>query len=313
MKENRKRLISRAVVAILLILLVTLPLFVEDSSYTVILATNVLMFVVMALSWAIFSGPTGYISLAPAAFFGTGVYASALLSADFPLPIVIVIGGVASFLLAYVVGSLTLRLRGMYFTMFTFGLVELIRNVVHWYEVNITGTVGRVITSADNSTIYYCMTAVFIAVLLVSYLIRRSKYGLALRSIGESEEAAAHTGVNPNRLKATFFAVSASFMGAAGATIAMRWTYIDPTEAFNVQFSFMPVLMAIFGGMGHLYAPIVGATLFSLLEEVLTTKFPYYYMLLFGLIMILVIRFMPGGLEGMIEKWRRRPGTAERP
>ena len=68
----------------------------------------------------------------------------------------------------------------------------------------------------------------------------------------------------------------------------------------------MPVLMAIFGGMGHLYAPIAGATIFSLLEELLTTKFPYYYMLLFGLTMLVVIRFMPHGLEGMIEKWRKK-------
>ena len=106
--------------------------------------SNILMYVVLTLSWAIFSGPTGYISLAPAAFFGVGVYASALLSSDLPLPVVIPIGGAASFILAYLVGSLTLRLRGMYFTMFTFGLVELIRNLVHWWEVNITGTVGRV-------------------------------------------------------------------------------------------------------------------------------------------------------------------------
>jgi branched-chain amino acid transport system permease protein len=68
----------------------------------------------------------------------------------------------------------------------------------------------------------------------------------------------------------------------------------------------MPVLMAIFGGTGHLYAPIAGATVFSLLEETLTTKFPYYYMLIFGLIMLAVIRFMPHGLEGVIEKLRRR-------
>jgi branched-chain amino acid transport system permease protein len=315
MKNKGKKYISAAVLAALLILLAGLPSYVSDSSYAIILITNVLMYVVMTLSWAIFSGPTGYISLAPAAFFGAGVYASALLSADLPLPIVIAIGGAASFVLAYLVGSLTLRLRGMYFTMFTFGLVELVRNVVHWYEVNITGTVGRLITSAGNDTIYYCMLAVFLAVLLTSYLIRRSKFGLALQSIGESEEAAAHSGVNVNQVKATTFAISAFFMGAAGATISMRWSYIDPTEAFNIQSSFMPVLMAIFGGMGHLYAPIAGAAIFSLLEELLTTKFPYYYMLLFGLIMLLVIRFMPQGLEGVIEKWRdrARTGHAEKP
>ena len=301
----REKLSSPVILIVLLLLLVALPAY-APSDYTVILITNILMYVVLTVSWAMFSGPTGYISLAPAAFFGVGVYASAILSSDLPLPMVIPIGGAASFILAYLVGSLTLRLRGMYFTMFTFGLVELIRNLLHWWEVNITGTVGRLIITADNTTVFYAMVATFLAVLFASYLIRRSKFGLALRSIGESEEAAAHTGVNVNRVKVVIFAVSAFFMGATGATMSMRWTYIDPTSAFSIQFSFMPVLMAIFGGMGHLYAPITGATIFSLLEEILTTKFPYYYMLLFGATMFVVIRFMPHGLEGMIENWREK-------
>ena len=290
----------------LLVLLVGLPVYVSSSSYTVILVTNILMYVVMALSWAIFSGPTGYISLAPAAFFGVGVYASAILSESLPLPLVIFIGGLASFILAYLVGSATLRLRGMYFTMFTFGLVELVRNLVHWWEVNITGTVGRLIASEEPITIFYGMVAIFLAVLFASWLIKRSRFGLALRSIGESEEAAAHTGVNVNRVKAVTFGVSAFFMGLTGATMCMRWSYIDPTTAFSIQYSFMPVLMAIFGGMGHLYAPVLGATIFSLLEELLTTKFPYYYMLIFGLTMLIVIVFMPYGLEGVVERWRKR-------
>jgi branched-chain amino acid transport system permease protein len=296
---------SPVILIVLLLLLMALPAYVP-SGYTVILVTNVLMYVVLTLSWAIFSGPTGYISLAPAAFFGVGVYASAILSSDLPLFVVAPIGGAASFVLAYLVGSLTLRLRGMYFTMFTFGLVELVRNLLHWWEVNITGTVGRLIISADNITVFYAMVATFLAAVVASYLIRRSKLGLALRSIGESEEAAAHSGVNVNRVKIVMFAVSAFFMGATGATMSMRWTYIDPTLAFSIQYSFMPVLMAIFGGMGHLYAPITGAAIFSLLEEFLTTKFPYYYMLLFGLTMLVVILFMPHGVEGMIEKWRKK-------
>jgi len=306
MKSTGKRYRSPILLIALLVLLVGLPAYVSSSSYTVILVTNILMYVVMALSWAIFSGPTGYISLAPAAFFGVGVYASAILSESLPLPLVILIGGLASFVLAYLVGSATLRLRGMYFTMFTFGLVELVRNLVHWWEVNITGTVGRLIPSEEPAIVFYYMVAVFLAVLLSSYLIKRSRWGLALQSIGESEEAASHTGVNVNRVKAVFFGVSAFFMGLTGATMCMRWSYIDPTTAFSIQYSFMPVLMAIFGGMGHLYAPVLGATIFSLLEELLTTKFPYYYMLIFGLTMLIVIVFMPYGLEGVIEKWRKR-------
>ena len=311
MISPRGKWFSPVILIVLLLLLVALPAY-GPSDYTVILITNILMYVVLTLSWAIFSGPTGYISLAPAAFFGVGVYASAILSSDLPLFVVAPIGGAASFILAYLVGSVTLRLRGMYFTMFTFGLVELVRNSLHWWEVNITGTVGRLIIAADNTTVFYAMVATFLAVVFASHLIRRSKFGLALRGIGESEEAAAHSGVNVNRVKVMMFATSAFFMGATGATMSMRWTYIDPTLAFNIQYSFMPVLMAIFGGMGHLYAPIAGATIVSLLEEILTTKFPYYYMLLFGLTMLVVILFMPNGLEGMIEKWRKKIKTVLR-
>ena len=307
MQTPKRKYGSTIALIALFALLAGLPGYM--SPYAVVLVTNILMYVILTLSWTIFSGPTGYISLAPAAFFGVGVYASAIFSDSVSLPVVILIGGAASFALAFLIGSLTLRLKGMYFTMFTFGLVELMRNALHWWEVNITGTVGRLIISAENTTVFYAMVAIFGAVLLASYLIKNSKYGPALESIGESEEAAAHTGVNVTLVKSVTFAVSAFFMGTAGATISMRWTYIDPTTAFNIQYSFMPVLMAIFGGLGHLYAPVVGGTAFSLLEEVLTTKFPYYYMLLFGLIMIGVIRFMPYGLEGVIEKVRHRKKT----
>jgi branched-chain amino acid transport system permease protein len=262
----------------------------------------------------IFSGSTGYISLAPAAFFGVGVYASAILSKSLFLPIFILIGGLASFCLAFLIGALTLRLRGMYFTMFTFGLVELIRHFAQWWEVNITGTVGRLILALDHITIYYAILIIFLLVLLTSYVIRHSKFGLALQSIGECEEAAAHTGVNVTLVKVLFFAISAFFMGVVGATMTMRWQYIDPPTAFDIRLSFMTVLMAIFGGMGHLYGPIVGASIFSFLDEILATKFPYYYMLLFGVTMFVVILFMPHGVEGVIQKWHKgeKSGSSEK-
>ena len=96
--------------------------------------------------------------------------------------------------------------------------------------------------------------------------------------------------------------------------MAMRWQYIDPSNAFDIRLSFMPVLMAIFGGMGQLYGPIAGATFFSFLDELLTTKFPYYYMLLFGVTMLVVILFIPHGLEGVIQKWQKKvkKGLAEK-
>jgi branched-chain amino acid transport system permease protein len=285
-----------------LVLLAGLPRFA--SLYTV-LVTSILMYVILTQSWVLFSGPTGYFSLATAAFFGVGVYSAAVLGWSLPLPAVIVIAGLVSSCLALVVGALTLRLRGIYFIIFTLGLVELIKNVVLWHAIKFTGARGRFVVLVPNNTIYYAMLATLVALLVTTYLIRRSRYGLALQSIGENEEAAAHTGVNVTMVKVVTFGISASFAGAAGAIIATRWTYIDPYIAFTSLYSFMPVLMAIFGGMGQFYGPIVGASVFAYLEEVLITKFPYYYMLLFGAILLVTILYLPDGLVGLVQKGRR--------
>lgn len=295
-------LVTGLIILIGFILLVTSPFY--TSTYTLLLLTTMFMNIVLALSWAIFSGPTTYISLAPAAFFGVGVYTSAILGNELPLLIVILIGGLASACLALLVGALTLRLKGIYFAIFTFGLVELIKHFLLWYEINMTGTRGRFVIIVEHTTVYYVMLGILVLTLLSAYLIRRSKFGLALQSIGEQEEAAAHIGINVTVLKVSTFAFSALFMGATGAIMATRWTYVDPYIAFNPLFSFMPVLMAIFGGMGQLYGPILGATVLTYLEEVLITKFPYYYMLLFGIILIVSILYLPNGLVGLIQKWR---------
>jgi branched-chain amino acid transport system permease protein len=270
------------------------------------------MYVVITVGWAIFSGPTGYISLASAAFFGVGIYTAALLGRTLPLLVVIGIGGLASFVLALLIGALTLRLRGIYFAIFTFGLAELIRHFLLFWETNITGTRGRIVALVHTETVYYIMLGIFVATLLTAYFIRRSKLGLALQGIGENEEAAAHSGVNVTLVKVITFAISAIFMGAAGAIMATKWTYIDPYVAFNPLFSFMPLLMAIFGGMGQLYGPVIGAVIFTYLEEVLTTRFPYYYMLIFGIILVAAILYLPKGLVGLIQKWWKRGWAGQR-
>lgn len=301
---NLQKLWGPGLTLVILVLLATFPLYA--SAYGIILVTDILMFVILALSWALFSAPTGYISLAPAAFFGVGIYTSAILGKQLPLPLVVFLGGVMSFCLALLVGALTLRLKGIYFAMFTFGLVELIKHFWLWYEIKFTGTRGRFVVVVDQKTIYLIMFTTFVLLLLTSYLIRRSKLGLALWSIGECEEAAAHIGVNVNVLKTVIFAISAIFMGAAGSVIATRWTYVDPYIAFNPLYSFMAVLMAIFGGIGHPYGPILGAVIFAYLEEILLTRFPYYYMLIFGVVLIITVLYLPEGLIGLVMKIRKR-------
>ena len=288
----------------LLSVLAFTPHFVPP--YTTILFSTILMYNIITVSWNMFSGPTGYISLAPAAFFGIGIYTSAILALKLPLPLVILIGGLASFCLAVLVGALTLRLKGIFFVMFTFGLVELLLHSLLWWEVNVTGTTGRVVPSLSNNSVFWIMLLVFSVLVLTVYLLRQSKFGAALQSIGENEEAAAHIGINVTALKIVTFGISAFFMGMAGAIMATRWTYIDPRIAFNPIISFMPVLMAIFGGMGQLCGPIIGATIFSYLEEFLITRFPYHYMLIFGIIMVIAILYMPEGLVGLVRKAHKR-------
>jgi branched-chain amino acid transport system permease protein len=306
-----RRLWIPGLALLVLVGLATLPLY--GSLYMTILMTAILMYIILTVSWVIFSGPSGYLSLASAAFFGVGIYTSAILlpntGAVLPVIVVVLFAGAISFVLAVLVGALTLRLKGIYFAIFTFGLVVLVKEVLIFFEISVTGTRGRFIMLVDTHTIFYIMLGIFVVLMLTAYFIRRSKFGLALRSIGENEEAAAHSGVNVTMVKVITFGISAVFMGAAGAVIAMRWTYIDPYIAFNPLFSFLPVLMAIFGGLGQFYGPLIGAAIFAYLEETLLTKFPYYYMLIFGCVLVGTMLFMPMGLTGLIQKgWRRLIG-----
>jgi len=297
-------LLPGVLLLIVLIVLAALPYF--GSKYSIIFLSTIFMYIVLTTSWVLFSGPTRQISLATAVFFGIGIYVAAILGMHMPLLVMVLIGGLTSAVMALLVGALTLRLKGVYFTIFTFGLLELIKNLINWYEVTFTGTRGRFVVVVDNNIIYFYMLAITVLTLLTTFLFRRSKYGLALQSIGEQEEAAAHIGINVTLMKVSTFAISAFFMGAAGAVMATRWTYIDPFMAFNMNYSFTPVLMAIFGGIGQIGGVVMGAIIFSYLEQILITKYPFYYMLIFGIVMVISVLYLPNGLAGVFQKWRLR-------
>jgi branched-chain amino acid transport system permease protein len=267
------------------------------------------MYVALTVSWVMFCGPTRYISLATATFFGVGMYTSAILGDHLPLPLVAVCGGLISFLIGLLAGIISLRLKGFYFAIFTFGLNELVRHFVLWWEAKVAHTVGRWVVLVDSIAIYYYMFVIVSMTVLVTYLLRKSKFGLILQSIGESEEASAHIGVNVARYRTIFFALSCFFLGLAGAVMATKWAYIDPRIAFNPGLNFTPVLMALFGGVGQLYGPILGASLLTVISEILLSKFPYYYMLMYGIIFIVIISFLPGGLVGAARTWRKQPLT----
>jgi len=304
--KNFLELLLRVIVLLVVIIGMAYVLPNYASVYELLLLSAIFMYIVLTSSWVMFSGPTGYISLAPAAFFGVGIYVAASQGMNMPLLVVVLVGGLASAGLALLVGALTLRLKGIYFAIFTFGLVEMIKHLLLWYEIKFTGTRGRFVVLVDHTTVYQIMLAILVLTLLTAYLIRRSRFGMALQSIGEQEEAAQHIGINVTLLKVSVFAISAFFMGAAGTIMATRWTYVDPYIAFDLNRSFTPVLMAIFGGMGQPWGPVLGAAIFAYLEELFITEFPYYYMLIFGIILTISVLYLPNGLAGLIQKWRTR-------
>lgn len=302
--KTKKNITTGVIILVILILLACLPLYAPG--YPVILLSSILMYVILTVGWVMFSAPTGYISLAPAAFFGFGIYTTAIIGEVIPFAVVVLIGGAASFCLALLVGALTLRLRGIYFAVFTFGLLMLIANSVNYYEIHFTGTRGRFVMIKGYDLIYLYMLGIFVLLMITATVIKHSRYGLALMSIGLEEEAAEHCGINVVMVKVMVFAVSAFFMGAAGSVMATKWTYIDSGIAFYMLYSFMPVLMALFGGMGQLFGPVIGSAIFTYLEEILITRFPEVYMLIFGIILVVAILYLPDGLVGLIQKlWRR--------
>jgi branched-chain amino acid transport system permease protein len=296
--------LSTLALLLLLVLLGLLPTW--SGIYYLSLVMSVFLYVILTVSWSMFCALTGYMSLASAAFFGVGVYTMAVLGDAMPMAVVVLVGGVFSSLLALLVGLSCFRLKGVYFSIFTFGLSELILNGVLFYEMEVTGTVGRMVVAINETQAYWAMLSVVVILLISVQVLRRSKYGYALQSIGQSEVAAACMGVNVNTLKVTIFVLSAFFMGIAGAIMATQWTYVDSRTAFNMFYSFMPALMAIFGGGQKVRGQIIGAIVLTLLAESLLIRFPYLYMLIFGSLVLLVILFFPNGLIGIIEpgkKW----------
>jgi branched-chain amino acid transport system permease protein len=300
-----------AIGAAAIVALAAVPLVA--SGYQLALGISMLNYAVLATAWALFSGPTRLISLATSAFFGIGAYTVAVLAdaVTLPLalawPIILAAAAAIGVAVALVVGASTLRLSGAYFVIFTFGLSELIRQLVTWYEANIHRSVGRyVFLNVTQAAIYWQLLALAALVLVAGWWLKHSRFGLALKVIGDDEGAARHCGIDTTRVKLAVFAVSAAFMTLTGAVMAPRWTYIDPAIAFNPLISFQVVIMALFGGPGRLAGPLLGVVPLVLLFELLTTNFPNHFSILLGLVFIAIVYVLPNGVAGLLAAPRAR-------
>ena len=308
---SRKEITIWVLSAAVLLGLALLPRWLTDEYYLSLLI-SILMYCVLATAWALFSGPTRYISLATVAFFGMGAYVTAVFGESLPWAAVLAIAAGIGLVMALIVGLSTLRLSGVYFVIFSFGLAELVKQLVTWWEVNITKDLGRyVFVEITQLDIYWQLLAMLALVLGLRALINRSRLGLALRVIGEDETVATHVGINTTTAKVLLFTVSAVFITVTGAIMAPRWTYIDPSIAFAPVISFQTLIMALLGGAGALFGPILGAVPLVLLFEYLSAHFPNYFSILLGLVFIVIVYFVPQGLDGLLGKlWARKGGKA---
>jgi branched-chain amino acid transport system permease protein len=304
-RERRHLLIA----ALLFVAASLLPFL--GSGYWLSLGVSIAMFTVLATSWTLFSGPTNYISLATAAFFGVGMYIVAAGLNYLPFPVLIIVAGIAGAFFAMIVGLATLRISGVYFVIFTLGLAELVRQIVAWAQ-NVMGASSGlyVLITMSDQTLYWLLLALAAAVFLIGWFIGRSRLGFALRIIGNDEVVAVHVGINTARAKVVLFVISSTFAAITGALVAPRWSYVEPSIAFSPFLTFEVVIMALLGGVHRLWGPLLGVIPFTLLWEFISAKFPAQTTLLLGISFLLIVYVIPRGVVGLVEDMIRRRRTA---
>lgn len=300
---------SKWTIAVLaLLLLLAVPLFVGP--YWISLGVNILTFVALATGWAFFSGPTRYVSLAASAFYGIGAYAVAVLATDYSYPVALLAGAGISAVLAAFVGLATLRLSGMYFVIFTFGLASLVSAAVNWWEFNIAKQAGWYLYLTITPTqIYYQLLALCVAVVALWLWRDRSRMGFAMTALGADETVARQIGINTTALKIGTFVVSCVVMTLAGAILAPRRSYMDATNAFDPSTSFLTVIMALLGGATSVWGPMLGVVPLLLIKDYLSVAFPSYFSVVLGLVLLAVVFFIPNGIIGLLQSGRRAVRT----
>jgi branched-chain amino acid transport system permease protein len=275
------------------------------------------MHIALASSWNIIGGYAGYISLGHNVFLALGGYFSGILLLRLGIPVFLSapLAGLAAMLFAFLVGLITLRVRGPSFIIATIALVLVIRIVLdNWDFVGGAGglSLPLLIETASNAKIpfYYGMLVIAVGAVYMSYRIRHSKLGLGLRAISQDEIKAEVTGIPTSMYKILAFALSGFFIGAAGALWGQYITYLRPNIFLIILVGAQMVLMCILGGKGTVAGPVVGAVLIMVINEtVLSSEFGSSELNIFvtGLLMLLVLLFFPDGIVGSLRKMGRLP------
>jgi len=281
--------------------LASTPLWAEN--YAARLAIVIAMYTALTLSWNFIGGFAGYPSFSTAAFFGLGCYAGALpQNAGVPMVLAWALATLFVGMFAALLGIIILRLRGHYFAIASFALVEVVRLVISSWG-NLTGGgdgLNVPLVSGGPSAVAQTFLGVMIAIMLIVFavtiLVDRSRLGFGLSCIQQNEDAADMVGVDTTRYKVYAYTLSAMFCGTVGAAYASWTGYIDPSDSFSIIMTVKVPVMCLLGGAGTVLGPVVGAAAFLLLEEFFWANFLEYNRAILGVIIVVLIFFLPGGL-----------------
>jgi branched-chain amino acid transport system permease protein len=318
---------SVAAVAALAVVVLILPLVVK-SSFAIDIFIRILLFSFIGVAWNLMGGYAKQLSLGHAAYFGLGAYTSTILQIDFGISpwIGMVAGGVVAMLASLPIGWLCFRLRGPYFTIATIATAQALMLIFLKFRDFAWGAEGTTIPNLGNaplmmqfeakSAYYYIALGLLAIGLVITWLIERSWMGYYLVAIGEDEDAAEAIGVNAPSMKRNIYMISA-FLTALAGTFYIQYIYfIDPPTAFNFNISIEAALVAIVGGIGTLWGPVIGTILLettsTLLQSWLGSSIGGLQLTVYALILMAVILWRPTGLMGMIGEFYQRHAGRER-
>jgi branched-chain amino acid transport system permease protein len=309
---------SLAAIVVFALLIALVPALV-DSGYLLNAIIMTLYAALLGQAWNILGGFGGLFSFGHAVFFGTGAYAMAVLQVKFgwnawiALPAAMALGGAVG----AVIGALSFRygLRGSYFALVTLAFAEVFRVLANTFEFTGAG-VGLMVPLKESALdmqfgktgFLYLILSFLIAAQLVAWWIRHSRFGAWLQAVRDNEESASALGVDVFRVKMLAIIMAGTLMACGGAFYVQYLHYIDPHLAFGAPISVQALMAAIVGGIGSVWGPVVGATALQLLGELtrnLMGDAPGVNLIIYGVVLVLMVNFMPRGIVGLAARWKR--------
>jgi branched-chain amino acid transport system permease protein len=283
-------------------------------AYPVRIATVIFMWAALAGSWNLLAGYAGAVDLGPVVYYGLGAFLTAalMLKAGLPFLVSVLLAGVVAMAIAYALGTSTLRLRGAYFAIGTLALAESGKQLALAWDrltgIPLTGGSAGVSLplAAGYELFYYVMLLLMALVTAAALWLGHSKFGYGLRAVGENDRLAEASGVDIHRLKRRLYVGSAFGIALTGGTAGYWLSYINAAEFFSTAVTFQMVVMALLGGLGTPFGPVLGAAFLTLVSEFLGTRFVYHYLIAIGVIIVAVSLFFPAGLAGVGQLGRRR-------